>query len=247
MYGTAKQTITHPVSHKFQFIVLRERKTMIKACIFDLDGTLLDTLDTILYYVNTTFQKYSLPKVDKAKCKSAVGKGALNLLTRLYEDAGFSDKELFDRLFRDYNLAYDADPMYLTKPYDGIIELLDLLYDKGIKLAVLSNKPEISTRLVISHYFGDRFEFVAGGKAGVALKPAPEAIDRVLDSLGVTLDECAYVGDSEVDVIFANNIKPALPIAVSWGFRTPEQLKAVGADIILDSVDKLSSCLISKL
>ena len=220
---------------------------MIKACIFDLDGTLLDTLDTILYYVNTTFAKYNIPKVDKARCKSVVGKGALNLLTRLFEDAGLSDTKLFDSVFRDYNLAYDSDPMYLTKPYDGIIALLDRLTEKGVKLAVLSNKPEVATRSVIRHYFGDCFDFVAGGKEGVPLKPAPEAIDRVLESLGVTLDECAYIGDSDVDVIFANNVKPALPIAVSWGFRTPEQLKAVGADIILDSVAELEARLLSEL
>ena len=220
---------------------------MIKACIFDLDGTLLDTLETIRYYLNTTFKKYSLPEIDRETCRTIVGKGARNLLSCCFNIFGINDPEFFERVFADYNAAYDANPHHLTAPYAGIVDLLSELSARGVKLAVLSNKPEISTVAVAHHFFGDVFDIVSGGRAGVALKPDPESADAVLSTLGVDISECAYIGDSEVDVQTAKALKPGLPIAVTWGFRTREQLASEGATTLIDTADELRQLLLSNL
>ena len=209
---------------------------MIKCCIFDLDGTLLETLVTIRYYVNNTLAAFGVEPITEEECRVFVGKGARNLIHRVLESRGVDTPEFFDKVFDHYNAAYDAAPYHLTYPYDGIIELLDRLHAAGIKLAVLSNKPDFATRVAINHFFGDRFDIVRGGIEGIALKPAPDAPLALLADLGCTADEAAYVGDSEVDVICAANYKPALPIFVDWGFRTREELAAAGARLVVSDV-----------
>jgi phosphoglycolate phosphatase len=218
---------------------------MIKACIFDLDGTLLDTLETIRYYVNTTISKYGIEPITHEECRRFVGKGARNLMTRVLGSRGKNTPELFDEIFRVYNAAYDAAPYYLTRPYDGTVELIERLSGEKIKLAVLSNKPDFATRAAINHFFGDVFTIVRGGTEGTPLKPAASAADPVLTALGCTADEVAFVGDSDVDVEFCKAFAPALPLIVDWGFRTEEELLSSGAQTVYHTQDELFEKIIS--
>lgn len=198
---------------------------MIKLAIFDLDGTLLDTLDTITYYVNKTLQKYGIKPYAREELRPFIGKGARNLITRALEARGALESLDFDELFAYYNAEYDASPYYLTHPYEGIPELIEELKGAGISLAVLSNKPEISTRACIEHFFRG-FDIIRGGRAEVPLKPAPDALYSIMDELSVTPMEVAYIGDSEVDIETMKNAPVAIPISVTWGLRTTGELKA---------------------
>ena len=204
----------------------------IKCAVFDLDGTLLNTARTIQHYLNLTLSKYGLPTVSEEDTKRMVGNGARILITRVMGDMA-ADTELYDRVYRDYNEAYDADPYYLTKAYDGICEMLFRLKEQGITLAVLSNKPDTAVKLAVEHFFPGVFTSVLGARDGIPLKPDPTVLIDMLDSLGISSDETAYVGDSEPDVLIAKAASVALPIAVSWGFRSVEQLQNAGAELII--------------
>ena len=213
-------------------------KRKIKCAVFDLDGTLLNTLDTIHHYLNLTLEKYNLPLVSLDETRAMVGDGARLLISRAMGEAA-ADRELYDAVFRDYNAAYNADPYYLTEPYDGIPQLLERLLGQGITLAVLSNKPDTAVKLAVEHFFPSTFAAVQGGIDGIPLKPDPTALLNMLSALGFTPDETAYIGDSEPDVLTAKNAGVAFPIAVTWGFRTAEQLVSAGAETLIHSVDEI--------
>ena len=205
----------------------------IKCAVFDLDGTLLNTARTIQYYLNLTLSKYDLPTVSEEDTKRMVGNGARVLITRAMGERA-NDTELYDKVFRDYNEAYDADPYYLTEPYEGVVEMLSALKEQGTILAVLSNKPNTAVCLAVDHFFKTSFSLVRGAVDGVPLKPDPTALFNMLETLGISPSETAYIGDSEPDVLIAKAASVGLPIAVSWGFRSVEQLKSAGALTILD-------------
>ena len=214
-------------------------KNAIKCAVFDLDGTLLNTIKTINYYLNFALNKNGLAAVSEDSCMAFVGDGAKKLIERALSEVGADVEEYFDSVFRDYNAAYDADPYYLTEIYPGVSELLDKLRHRGIKIAVLSNKPNFATRAAVSHFFGDSFSFVAGGREGVKLKPEPDALLSILHYLEVTQSETVYIGDSETDVLTAKNAEVARSIIVTYGFRTREQLTLAGAEILVDSPEQI--------
>ena len=214
-------------------------KNTIKCAVFDLDGTLLNTIKTINYYLNFALNKNGLAAVSENSCMAFVGDGAKKLIERALSEVGADVEEYFDSVFRDYNAAYDADPYYLTEIYPGISELLDKLNRRGIKIAVLSNKPDFATRAAVSHFFGDSFSFVAGAREGVRLKPEPDALLSILHYLEVTQSETVYIGDSETDVLTAKNAEVARSIIVTYGFRTRDQLMAAGAEILVDSPEQI--------
>lgn len=217
---------------------------MIKYAIFDLDGTLCDTLEAIRYYVNITIDEYGARPISREECRTFVGSGAKKLIERVMSSRGMST-ELFDEIFEKYKSAYDANPYHLTKPYEGITEMLEALSSAGIGLAVLSNKQDGATQGAVKHFFGERFSAVFGGRDGVPLKPDKAAFDMVLDELSASADEVAYVGDSDVDVLTIKAADPALGIAVSWGFRTREELISSGADLILDTPKEVAEKILS--
>lgn len=212
---------------------------MIKLCIFDLDGTILSTLTTITHYVNETLQKYGLSPISEAECSTFVGNGARKLITCAAECRGVSGEVKISEMFSCYNAAYNASPYYLTEVYPGIRELIDALKERGIALAVLSNKPDFATRATVSHFFGDSFDMALGGREGIPLKPDAESAAAIFSHFGVLPTEVAFIGDSEVDVTTAKNIGAALGIAVSWGLRDRKQLLISGAEHIAESPDEV--------
>lgn len=217
-------------------------KNVIKAAIFDLDGTLLDTLSTIEFYLNKTLSSHGLPSVSRSQTMAFVGNGAAKLIERAMKAVG-ADKSLFDSIFKSYNESYNADPYYLTEPYDGIAELIGELKSSGIPLAVLSNKPDYAVKAAVDHFFPCQFDIVLGGREALPLKPDPTALLEIISDFGLTPDEICYIGDSEVDVFTAKNASVNNGFFVTWGFRTAEQLAAAGATRILNSASDLLNIL----
>ena len=205
---------------------------MIKCCIFDLDGTILNTITTITYFVNKTLQKFGYPNITEDQCKYFVGNGARLLITRTLAHFGVTDEKTAGAVLDAYDRDYKSDPYYLTAKYDGIDELLSGLRRAGIRLAVVSNKQDRIAKDAVSHFFPDTFDMVVGGKDGVPLKPAPDAPLSVLFELGFSPDECAFVGDTSVDVQTGKNMNATMAIGVSWGFRKREELS--DADYVAD-------------
>ena len=201
----------------------------IKCAVFDMDGTLLDTLKTIRYYLNLALEKNGAKTVSEEECKRFVGYGARWLIECALKNSDAYAAPLAEKVFDDYNLLYNADPYYLTEAYEGIYDCLSKLRESGIILAVLSNKPDFALREVTERFFPDTFALARGAVDGVALKPNPEPLLAMLNQLGFTPEETAYIGDSEPDVEIARNAKVALSISATWGFRTEEQLTTAGA------------------
>ena len=221
-------------------------KNNIKCAVFDLDGTLLDTIKTITYYLNFALGKNGLESVSEEECMSFVGDGVRMLLLRAIEAKGEYSDELYARMYEDYNAAYNAEPHYLTEAYGGIPEMLAELKARGIRLAVLSNKPHFATRATIEKFFPDTFDIVNGGRDGVPLKPDPTSLLVTISALASSSSECAYIGDSDVDMQTAKNANTALAIGVSWGFRSRELLIESGADCIADTAADLSRLIFTK-
>ena len=206
---------------------------MIKCCIFDLDGTVLDTITTITYFVNVTLQKWGIKQITIEQGKVFAGNGARKLIERACENDGVTDEKTVDEILASYKKTYDENPLYLTKVFDGIIEMLDELRQRGIKLAILSNKPDDTVRSVVREFFGDRFLYVAGGKDGVPLKPNPDCTREILVELSVNADEVMFVGDTSVDVETGKNMGAGKTVGVLWGFRERAELEGAGADVIV--------------
>ena len=205
---------------------------MIKCCIFDLDGTILNTITTITHFVNKTLQKFGYPNITEDQCKYFVGNGARLLIARTLAHFGVTDEKTVDTVLDAYDRDYKSDPYYLTAKYDGIDELLSGLHRAGIRLAVVSNKQDRIAKDAVAHFFPDTFDMVVGGKDGVPLKPAPDAPLSVLTTLGFSPEECAFIGDTAVDVQTGKNMNAARVIGVSWGFRKREELS--DADYVAD-------------
>ena len=208
---------------------------MIKYVIFDLDGTLLDTITTITYYVNLVLERNNIPKITEEECKYFVGNGAKLLIKRALESRGAYSEELFDLVYDEYNREYNRAPLYLTEPYEHIVELIGALRERDMRLAVLSNKPDEATRDIIPSFFPGVFSVVHGGRENIALKPMPDGVYEIYRELGAVADEVMYVGDTGVDMQTGKNSGAKITVGVSWGFRKREELISSGADAVVDS------------
>ena len=203
---------------------------MIKACLFDLDGTVLDTINTIAFYCNKALEKFGIETIPTERFNYLAGKGAQNLVESMLKERNCFSKELYEEIFPYYMGIYNEDPHYLTKPFDEIPSLLAFLKEKGIKAAVISNKPDFATKNLCEKMFAkDSFEVVRGHVEGVKLKPNTEGADLVMSELGVTKDEILYIGDTDIDMQTGKNLG-AHTIGVLWGFRDEDELNANGAD-----------------
>ena len=212
---------------------------MIKAAIFDLDGTLLNTLDTITYYTNKTLEKYGVPTVSVEEVKYFIGEGSRKLIERALVSRGAYSSEKFEEIHAFYKSSYDKEPLYLTGVYPGVLEALTELSKRGIRLAVLSNKPHSATVSVVKSFFGDVFDTVLGARDGVPLKPDPTSLISLIEELGVTPSEVAYFGDTATDIETGLAGAAALTVGVLWGFRTEAELSLAGAVNLIASADKI--------
>ena len=210
-----------------------------KAIIYDIDGTLLNTLTTIKHYVNETISELGLSPISTDECRSFIGHGAHHLIDCTLKSKGVSDNELLVRTLNTYNAKYDANTLYLTQPYDGILEMVDELVALGIRLAVLSNKPDPTTTDLVARFFPGRFSVVHGGRPGVPLKPDPTALLDTIRELGLSQDEIMYVGDTGVDVLTGKNAGVYKTVGVSWGYRPVSELRECSADVILNTPSEI--------
>lgn len=219
---------------------------MIKYCIFDLDGTLFNTLTTITHYMNKTLTSHGISPISEEECCSFIGHGARTLMKRALASKGIFDDEFSLSLLAEYNAAYNTDTLYLTKPYEGIPELLLALRERGVRLGVLSNKPDETTNIIISNFFDGIFDDVRGGREGVALKPSPEAVNMMIADFGCSPDEVMFIGDTKVDIETGIAAGCGVSLGVSWGFRTREELVTAGATVIADTPNEILSEVISR-
>ncbi|MDD6482995.1 MAG: HAD family hydrolase [Clostridiales bacterium] len=206
---------------------------MKKLCIFDLDGTLTDTITAIAHFGNTALREaMGVGPIDKERYKKLVGDGRDKLIHRMLDCFGLDTEENFEKTRRVYDFYYEADPMYKTDAYEGIRQMLARLGELGIKTAVCSNKPDNVVGDVVHTIFGGGFDFVAGALPELPTKPAPDGAIRIMEKLGVSREDTVFIGDTNVDIFTAKNAGVD-SIGVLWGFRDRAELESAGADYII--------------
>ncbi len=206
---------------------------MTRAVIFDLDGTLTDTLDDLSFSVNTVLARHGFPVHDKNAYKTMVGNGMRTLICRVLPP-GKGNDALVEALRQEASGFYALHALDRTRSYDGICELLDTLDERRIPYAVLSNKPDALARAVVSGIFPARkFFSVRGDSAAFPPKPDPASAVDLARKMAVPVGEIIYVGDSDVDILTARNagMKSA---GATWGFRGRKELEEAGAEFLLD-------------
>lgn len=207
-----------------------------QTAVFDLDGTLLDTLEDLWRATNMALETHSLPPRTRDEVRLFVGNGVEMLIRRAVPHG--TDEETTLAVLADFKTAYAAICEDHTKPYDGILDMLTALRERGIRVAVVSNKFDAATKKLCEKYFGDLVEVAIGERAGVRKKPAPDTVYEALKELGVTLDSAVYIGDSDVDIQTARNC--GMPcISVTWGLRDKDFLIENGAQVLVDSPETL--------
>lgn len=198
---------------------------MIKAVLFDLDGTLLDTIGDIRFHVNNMLRRFAYPEISPEQAKAYVGNGARKLIERVLPQG----VENFEECYRDYIERFSQSEQANTKPFDGETEFLLRMKARGLKLAVVTNKPQAATEGCIAKFFPDGlFDFVAGDSGAFPCKPDPSLARFAALSMRIAPAECAFVGDAETDVLTAKNAG-MFGVAVLWGYRSREQLERAGA------------------
>ncbi len=208
----------------------------IAAAIFDLDGTLLDTLTDLCNSANHALKAVGRPTHEREAYRTLVGQGVDNLFI---DALGPEHQHLHSPAVAAFHAHYADHRFDTTAPYPGIWRLLTTLQDKQIQLGVLSNKPHLATVDVIDRYFSDlNWAVVRGHKPGTAPKPVPTSAREVIQQMGLAAEQCVYVGDTKVDML-TGKAAGMFTVGVSWGFRSVKELKDNGADAIVDSAEAL--------
>jgi phosphoglycolate phosphatase len=209
-----------------------------KAVIFDLDGTLLNTLEDLTDAVNAALSSENLPLRTIEEIREFVGNGILKLIERAVPSG--KENPAFDDVYKVFREYYGEHCQDKTAPYEGVLSLLEKLAAKHVSMAVVSNKADFAVQELIPVYFGN-FINVAHGEDeanGIRKKPAPDMVYRTMEELGCTKENTVYVGDSDVDLQTASN-SGLDAIAVSWGFRDRQFLEKNGAEHIIDKPEQL--------
>ena len=214
---------------------------MKKAVIFDLDGTLADTIASITYCGNLALSRFGLPSFGEEDYKHFVGDGAAMLIRRALLAAGDERLEHFDEVYEAYLEIFAKDCMYQVKPYEGICALLEELKRLSVRIAVLSNKPDRDSLRVVEALFGKGyFDFVQGQRADIPRKPDPAGVYRIMEAFGLSAGDFLYVGDSGVDMK-TGRAAGIFTVGVLWGFRDREELVENGADAVISKPLELLS------
>ena len=217
-------------------------KSQYKAVLFDLDGTLLNSLDDLADSMNVTLEAVGLPTHDVAKYKYFVGDGVEELARRVVPKDR-ADEATIRRIMENYRGHYSKRWAAKTRPYDGVPEMLDALAARGVKLAVLSNKPDDFTRLTVEKLLpGRRFDAVQGVTASGVKKPDPSGALAIARQLAIVPGEFLYLGDTNTDMQTAA-AAGLFAVGALWGFRTAEELQASGAKVLIERPADLLSLL----
>ncbi|MBD5545117.1 MAG: HAD family hydrolase [Lachnospiraceae bacterium] len=207
---------------------------MKKLVIFDLDGTLTDSLKSIQYCTNLTMREFGYAPLPLEPFRYFVGDGANELVKRALKASGDQELAHYEKAMERYRHIFQENCMYEVKPYEGILELLHALKERGMLLAVNSNKPQEGTVDVIQQVFGaDCFQMLVGQIPGRERKPSPAGIFHIADTLGVAMEEIIYVGDTCTDMKTGKNAG-VFTVGVLWGFRDRQELEENKADVIIE-------------
>ena len=207
----------------------------MRGVIFDLDGTLSDSIISIAYCANRALEKYGLSPFVTDRYKYFVGDGAATLIHRCVENQETDRSDLYEQVKAEYDRLFAVDCMYQVKPYPGIVELLQELKKRQIPIAVLSNKPHPNTLKVIHHLFGDdMFTIVQGQIPQIEKKPSPDGVLYIAEKLGIPAEQFLYVGDTNTDMQTGKNAG-AFTVGVLWGFRDRKELEDNDADAIIET------------
>lgn len=207
-----------------------------KAVLFDMDGTVLDTLEDLWAAVNVSLRRFSLPEASLEAVRAGLGNGAAHLI------AAVTPAEQAAEVLAFYKPYYDAHCNLRTRPYPGILPLMERLRARGVRQAIISNKPDPAVQELARAYFPGLLDSAVGESETVRRKPNPDAVLSAVRQMGLSVEDCVYIGDTEVDLATAKNAGMAC-IAVSWGFRSREQLLAAGATRIADTAKELEAML----
>lgn len=213
-----------------------------KAALFDMDGTILESLEDMNDAVNYTLAHFGYESNTLSETRAYVGNGAARLIRlSLPEDC---DDESFNAVLSYYKDYYNEHARVKTAEYAGITDMLMSLKAAGMKLAVVSNKPDSTVQELTEYFFKGVFLSAVGESADVRRKPAPDSVNTAAALMGVSKDECVYIGDSEVDILTAKNAGMDC-ISVTWGFRDRAELIQNGAETLVDTVTDLKAYLLS--
>lgn len=211
---------------------------MKKAVIFDLDGTLLNTLDDLADSTNYALSKFGYPTRTIDEVRQFVGNGVAKLIERAIPEG--KNNPNFEKCLNIFKENYAQNMYNKTAPYNGIIEMLSNLKSKGIKIAVVSNKFDLAVKELCKKYFEGFIDFAAGENEaqGIKKKPAPDTVISVLNEFNFASEDAVYVGDSDVDIMTAKNSKMPC-ISVTWGFRDEKFLLENGATILINAPSEI--------
>ena len=210
----------------------------IKLVAFDLDGTLLNTINTIEYHANNTLRHFGFPEISVDRYKILVGNGARILVERMLKENDNFNPDTFDEIYNYYTATYDSDVKIHTEIYPGIENMLKELKEQGFKLAVLSNKPNDAVQETVKLYFGDIFDSVYGAFEDLPKKPDTTILKKLMKELDCDIENSIYVGDTGVDMKTGKG-GGLFTIGVLWGFRSKEELVENNADLIVSSTDEI--------
>lgn len=209
-----------------------EKKFVFDTYVFDLDGTLLDTLNDLAVSCNYSLRASGMPERKVEEVRMMLGDGMRKLMERAIPD-GLSNP-LYEKTFTRFREHYLLHSLDTTQPYPGVVELLNRLKQENKKIAVVSNKYYKATQGLVAHFFSDDVDVAIGEREDIRKKPAPDTVNEALRQLGVTKEKAVYIGDSEVDIQTARNCD--IPcISVLWGFRDREFLTEHGATTLVAS------------
>ena len=209
---------------------------MKNAAVFDMDGTILNTLDDLMDSTNFALKNNGLKERSLEEIRFFVGNGIQKLIERAVPQG--TSKEVFEKVFADFKSHYKIHCADKTSYYDGIPSVIQTLRKMGVKTAVVSNKADFAVQELVEVYFKGLFDVALGEKAGVSKKPSPDMVNAALSVLGVEKESAFYIGDSDVDFETAKNSSLDF-IGVSWGFRGRKFLENLGAKNIIDSPEEL--------
>lgn len=209
--------------------------------IFDIDGTLLYTIDSISYYINKAFADFGLCQVPKDEVRRNVGNGPVVLVNKCLAYLGIDDSQTQEKVLNHYNKIYDDNPSYLTKPYEGIVEELEKIKERGEFLVAFSNKPDSTCKKVLTDIWGkDYFDMILGYKESIKRKPDPEGLYIIGQRFEQKMTDIIYFGDSEVDIKCGRNAG-VFTVACARGFREKSFLEEQKPDALIDSPEEINS------
>lgn len=206
---------------------------LVQAVLFDLDGTLLDTLKDIANSANSALLRYGFPVHSVDAYRYFIGDGVTMLISRALSDEN-QDSDIIAQCVKEFRQDYSRNWNVNTRPYDGVPELLDALKAKHIKMAVLSNKPDYFTKQCVSELLPNHnFEMILGQRDAIPIKPDPVGALQIADRLGITPSRFLYLGDSAIDMKTA--VRAGMfPVGALWGFRPLEELQEHGAQAVIE-------------